>query len=202
MTTQLKNPNASFAKFVAIPFVVLMGLVMIIAGGGGSSRNSEPEQTKTAAEAADVGDTVTILYPYSTIMCADRNDMAKVYAVGEMMQRQTYRIENDAYKAVEAAAAGRKQAMASAYSCKWAPKNDVRFTVQEKNTVGDDDSLFHVAAYCLKPVDGTDGKAKCWWIEETASSRNPQIKRVGREPSQQDVDQLKEAGRKLQRDSK
>ena len=201
MTThQLKNPNASFAKWIGLPFISLIALgILASVGGSGSSGTDDIPVAKTAAEAAEVGDVVIIRYPNLTVMCGDRNDMSKVYIVGEQALRQTYRVENhDASKAFEAQRSAQKYAMAQYSSCEWAPtKDDTRFVVKEKHIIGDKNALFHVADYCLKPTD----RDECWWIAETADM-SPQIKRVGREPSQQEVDQLKEAGRKLQRDSK
>jgi len=78
--------------------------------------NTETTTKTTAADAAQVGDVVTLIYSSSTIMCAERNDMSKVYVSGEVALRQTWRMENSALKAVQAKAASQKSAMANAYS--------------------------------------------------------------------------------------
>ncbi|KYK50019.1 hypothetical protein A1D31_22160 [Bradyrhizobium liaoningense] len=148
-------------------------------GGAFNSEPSKPTQTepeKTAADAAAVGDIVTVLWPASTIMCSERDDASKVYIVGENAMRQTWRIENSAMKAVQAKSAARKQAMSQAPSCEWAPEK-ISFIVKKKEIIGDKASLYHVATYCLKPENkaGSD----CWWISDTATN-GPQVKRIGR----------------------
>lgn len=194
----MRHQNKAFAKFVAIPVFALIGLGAIVGGGSGSSSQPEEPEAKNAAEAAQVNDVVKIIYPSSTIMCAERNDASKVYIVGETMLRQTMRIENSVWKAIDAERDGQKRAMASAYSCEWAPKKEARFVVQQKDIIGDKNSLFYTADYCLRPETSSDGK--CFWIIATADM-NPRIKRVGHAFTQQDADRLKDAGRKLQPDN-
>lgn len=195
MTT---SNNRNFAKFIGIPVLGLIGLAFLAGGGGGSS---EPE-AKNAAEAAVVGDVVTIIYPRSTIMCGESRDSEMVHITGELVFSQTMRVENNASKAVEAEMAAQKHAMAKAYSCEWAPgKDDFRYAVKEKRIIGDETTQFHTARYCLKPLTVDNGD-RCWWIEQRATW-HPQIKRVyhtsspQRDFNQQDVDRLMEVGRKL-----
>lgn len=154
-----------FAKAIAIPLICL-------AVAGCDTDDGVPE-AKNAAEAAAVGDTVTVLWPASTIMCAERHDAGNVYITGQLANRQAWRLERDSMKAVQAEFAARKEAMVRATSCEWAPPK-MRFVVKQKEIVGGKDSDFYAAEYCLKKEVGTD---QCWWIVDTATN-GPQIKRV------------------------
>jgi hypothetical protein len=153
-----------------VPFGLILGYGILAGGNNNSAATSE--KTTNAADAAQIGDTVTIRYPNLTVMC-ERKDMGIVYIAGEIALRQTMRVENSALKAVQAEREAQKHAMATAYSCEWAPKKETRFVVQEKQIVGDEQSLFHVAEYCLRP----ETSDKCLWIEDTATG-NSQIDRV------------------------
>jgi hypothetical protein len=130
---KMRPQNKSFAKFIGIPVLALIGFAAITGGGGSSSGSSAEKPAASAAEAAQVGDIVTIRYPHSTIMCGEQNDMSTVYIVGETAMRQTMRVENNVWKAIDAEKAGQKYAMAKAYSCEWAPRRDsTRFVVKQK----------------------------------------------------------------------
>ncbi|RXG91625.1 hypothetical protein [Bradyrhizobium zhanjiangense] len=157
------RPN-NFAKTITIP-----ALCLLIAGCGGGS-----DLDTTAADAAQIGDTVKVRYPASTPMCAERNDASKVYVAGELAQRQAMRVEQSASKAVDAAKAARKAAMASAPSCQWAPDSG-EYAVTGKEIVGDANAQFHTADFCLKPKGRDD--QRCWWISASAKM-NPQIERI------------------------
>ena len=174
MATQPKQQSGAPVIVVSL---LLIGAFVALVGSGGNKSSSSTEEpvANSAAEAADVGDTVVIRYPSLTVMCGDRNDMSKVYIVGEQALRQTYRVENhDASKAFEAQRSAQKYAMAQYSSCEWAPTKDgTRFIVQEKQIIGYETAAFHVADYCLKP----EGRNECWWIAATATMI-PQIKRV------------------------
>ncbi|TYL70956.1 hypothetical protein [Bradyrhizobium cytisi] len=170
----MRPENRGFAKFIAIP---ALGLIALAAAGCDSGGPSEPE-AKNAAEAAAVGDTVTVKWPASTVMCSERNDASKVYLVGENALRQTWRVENSAMKAVQAKSAAQKLAMSQAYSCEWAPNDRMRFVVKQKEIIGNKSTAYYTADYCLKKEVGGE---ECWWIIERADM-GPPIKRVARAP--------------------
>lgn len=160
----MRPENKGFAKFIAIPALGLIGLA--IAGC-----NGEPAPAANAAVAAEVGDTVTVRWPNSTVMCASEEDASKVYVTAEIAKRQAYRVENSASKAVEAERAARKTAMAQS-ACEWAPDKG-SYLVKQKRIIGDEKALFHAVHYCLKPENKT-GSA-CWWIATTATGNAPII---------------------------
>jgi hypothetical protein len=143
--------------------VSLIGLALTLA-----CCSDEPE--RKVENAADVGDTVAIEYPASTIMCTSRDDASNVYVSGEIALRQTRRLERSVQSAIEAEEAARKYTMRSAYTCQWAPR-DTRYNVVDKKITGTEDDAFHVVEYCLHPVDGkTD---TCWWIAKTYGWYSP-----------------------------
>jgi hypothetical protein len=169
----MRPENKSFAKFVGIPVLALIGLSAVMGGGGSSGSDTDTPVAKNAAEAAQVNDVVTIIYPHSTIMCEQRDDMSKVYVVGEMMLRQTMRIENDVWKALDAEKAGQKSAMAKAYSCEWAPKKEVRIVVQQKDI--STSALGQSAAF-----GGTENAGRA----ATRTEHNQRLRLYPREPLQ------------------
>ncbi|MBR0753547.1 hypothetical protein JQ604_15265 [Bradyrhizobium jicamae] len=157
------RPN-KFAKLIAMP-----ALCLLAAG-------CEPEApTPNADVAAQVGDTVTLLYSLVTPMCSDRTDAGAVYLAYEIAMRQSLRLEGSAMKAVGAAKDAQKAAMVKAYSCEWGPAKG-EYVVRRKEIMGDEkEPLYHTAEYCLKPKlpEGQD----CWWIV-SAATRGALIKRV------------------------
>lgn len=147
--------------------IIILG-VLLFFGVMAMLPEPPPEKLVEAADAAQVGDVVTVRYPSSTIMCGTEADMSMVYVAGETARRQTMRVENSGvYAALAVEAAAQKSAMAQAYSCEWAPK-DVRYVVQQKQIAGDEseNSFYHVAEYCLRPPTAD----RCWWIGSTATS--------------------------------
>jgi hypothetical protein len=122
----------------------------------------------TSVDTAEISDSVVINYPASTIMCSDRNDAQKVYVTGKFALWEELRLtNNDVWKAVKAESEGRKLAMRTAYSCRWA-SSSVRFVVVQKNIVGTEKDMFHVIDYCLQP----EGKNNCWWVTEDFGARS------------------------------
>jgi flagellar basal body-associated protein FliL len=95
-------------KVLASLLIFLLVMIMIVVGVGGSTGSSSSSKSKTAADAAEIGDIVTISYPASTIMCEDEKDSSTVYIVGQVALRQTMRLENSAFKAVDAPRAAQR----------------------------------------------------------------------------------------------
>jgi hypothetical protein len=147
--------------------VSLTGLALTLA-----CCSSEPE--RKAENAADVGDTVAIEYPASTIMCASRDDSEQVYLSGEIAMRQSRRLDHDSVKsAIDARRNARESAMQTAYSCEWASRagDGRRYEVVNKEIVGTEDDAFHTVDYCLRPVDSKTGT--CWWTANTYGWSSP-----------------------------
>lgn len=170
----MKRTDPTIGRDLKRGGLVIGGLLLLAIGCSGCDGSSSVDTTTTAADAAQVGDIVTIRYPASTIMCGERNDASAVYVAGELALRQTLRVENSAMKAVEAGKAARKAVLAKSYSCEWAPDKG-RYIVKDKQITGDDNALFHVAEYCLTPQATSSGK--CWWISASAKM-NAQIDRL------------------------
>jgi hypothetical protein len=126
-----------------------------------------PTPPPKAANAAEIGDRVVLRYPASTIMCSLENDATGIALAGKIALGQTMRVENDAYSAVKAMNAARKETMRTLYSCSWAPAKDVQFRVEQKRLTGTPKDLFYTVSYCLSIEN------KCWWIIEDQTSESP-----------------------------
>jgi hypothetical protein len=164
-------PNCRSKQGSGAGLAVLVGLGLIVTVGYLStpSRPADPTADWKAEDAAQVGDSVAIKYPASTIMCSDRNDASKVYATGKFAFWEEMRLSHDdVWNSVKEEHEARKLAMRTAYSCQWAPR-DVRFTVIKKEIIGTEKDMFHDVNYCLQP----EGKTKCWWITEDFGTRSP-----------------------------
>jgi hypothetical protein len=123
----------------------------------------------TSVDTAEIGDSVVINYPASTIMCSDRNDASKVYMTSKFAMWEEMRLtNNDVWKAVKTEHEARKYAMQTAYSCQWAPSYGVRFAVVQKQIIGTEKDMFHLIKYCLQP----EGKNGCWWISQDFGARS------------------------------
>ena len=150
----------STGTIVGLTLISVLGIVGLFAGVGGGG--SHPDVKVKAQDAAVIGDTVTVRYPASTIMCSEQYDASKVYMAGELAMRQSMRIDQSPFKSVGAKSDARKAAMTSAYSCQWAP-HGMRYTVANKAIVGTENDAYHIVRYCLQPA----GRDTCWWITET-----------------------------------
>jgi hypothetical protein len=156
--------------------IIAFGALVIIAvalQGKGNSDDAAaptpaPEPELNIEAAADVGDTVKIKYPASTIICSDPEHASKVYIAGELALRQTYRVENSIWSAVKAEHAAHEAAIRNYFSCYWASR-EARYTVEQKEIIGDDTALFHAVKYRIKPAGKTDD----WWLAGRYGSTSP-----------------------------
>jgi hypothetical protein len=165
----------SFITMKVIRFLSFSGLAVlggffvlfIVANWPGDSKS-----TVSAADAAEIGDTVTLKYEGVEIICANKHDADTIYRAGEIAVRQSYRLEQsvNVSKMVQARADARKIAMVGAYSCQWSPLKARYLVVHKEITI---DLQQPVAKYCLRPLNGD----RCWWIERTATSYS-QLNRI------------------------
>lgn len=164
-------------KFLLLATVASLALIVYAVNKESSPATAQIEQKKTEmVDTAEIGDSVVVNYPASTIMCSDRTDVSKVYMTGKFTMWQEMRVTNDAWKAVKAEQEARKYAMRTAYSCRWAPSGNVHFIVVEKHIIGTEKDIFHVIDYCLQAED----KNTCWWITEDFGATSRFIKDVQR----------------------
>jgi hypothetical protein len=156
------------------------GLVVLIGGGflvAMCSMNMPPEDptTKWKAEvAADVGDSVAVQYPATTIMCRNADDRVTVYMTGKLAFWENMRLSrDDVWGSVKKEFAAREAAMKGAYSCRFAPDSfagdQPRFTVVEKKVIGTENDMFHAVIYLLQ----SERTFERWWITEDYGSRSP-----------------------------
>jgi len=130
----------------------------------------DPTSNRKAEVAAEVGDTVSIRSPATTIMCSNFKDQIAVFTMGTMAFYDTMRLSHDsAWDAVRAEYAAREQAMRTAYSCRWAPDSyageHVRYTLVEKNiSVANDEVYYRVQV---------QGKTSEWWVAEKIGRSSP-----------------------------
>jgi hypothetical protein len=172
------NGETKMSKPVAIFVVVGLLFIMANANREGSKETTTmaaapavkaaPVKT-TAAEAAEIGDEVAVLYPHTTVMCSNRSDASKVYVADKIAISEHMRVENDgAYRAFDAGLAARKQIMRTLYSCEWAPRHG-RYRVEQKTISGTEKDVFHTVAYCLRQT----GASACLWLIEKFDSYSP-----------------------------
>jgi len=119
---------------------------------------------KNAPEAAEIGDIVRMKYPTSTIMCTSSTDVFTVFLAGRMAENEEYRLTDNAQQALEAGHEARKQAMRTAYTCRWA-KRDIGYRVTQKEIIGTEADAFHVVKYCVRAADGATSD-ECQWLEQ------------------------------------
>jgi hypothetical protein len=90
----------------------------------------------TARDGANTGDTVTLHFPFSMILCSEDTDALAVYMAGVMARSESLRLESDDMMvALKAESAARKEALRTAYSCQRADRkggDNARYTVTNK----------------------------------------------------------------------
>jgi hypothetical protein len=138
----------------------------------GANAPTPPAKATATQDAAEVGDTVQIKYPSSTILCRTRNDASLVYIAGEYAVRESFRLDKaDGTAMIKAQDAARKVAMRDhAPSCYWASsQSDAHYIVQQKEITGTEADVFHDVSYRIKQV----GETADWWLIGTYGASSP-----------------------------
>ena len=145
--------------FWVVPLLFIFGAISIP-----PHHDDASEPKRKMADAAEIGDTLSLKYPASMILCGSDEDSFKVYLSGEMAFSQVYRVDNSMSSAMDASTQAKKAAMAKVYSCHWGSQmKDQRFVVVDKH-VSKKDSFIDAASYHLRSIETKQD----WWFEETS----------------------------------
>jgi hypothetical protein len=166
---QPKSSGAGLAALLGVGFLVTTCTLSI------PGKPDDPTAKRKVEVAADIGDSVAVQWPATTIMCTSVDDRDKVFMAGKFAFWDKMRTSHsDVFGAVKAEYNAREETMKSAYSCRWAPDSfagvQPRFTVVEKKIIGTDKDMFHTVNYCLQPEDK---KARCWWVVTEFGEETP-----------------------------
>jgi hypothetical protein len=96
---------------------------------------ASPTLAENARDGGNIGDTVTLAYAYSVILCTDDADALKIYLAGVHARSESLRLESDDMMvALKAEHTARKEAMRTAYSCQSASRlgGDI-YTLMDKD---------------------------------------------------------------------
>jgi len=136
--------------------------------GGMVLLNSKGHAETVAADAANIGDIVTVKYASTRILCEDPHDASKVYMTGYLAADIVLGRGGSIDSALETQIAAEADAMQAVHSCTQAVRH-LHYQIVQKDISGTDGELFHAVKYCLRP----DGKNSCLWLTVRFSAYSP-----------------------------